>query len=121
MRRVSQMSRQSAAQLKTRAVQESTKWKEYQAKVRAQSDLAQGAKNMFNALALHADYETGANCAPNPTELVKETGLSHQAIARYIRQLKAHGLVEAIPLRTPSGRWNRNGYRFEGHGFIGPT
>jgi hypothetical protein len=75
---------------------------------------------VFDALVRYADYKTGANCAPEIDDLAKELGRSRQSVARHIRQLRTRGIVEAIPLRTPRGRWNRNGYRFVGHGFASP-
>jgi len=109
----------SATQSKTRTAKVLTKWDAYKATVRARSDLTSGAKECFDALARYATYKLGenrgalgTNCAPEIDDLVKELGRSRQSIARHIRQLRAHGIVETIPLRTPSGRWNRNGYHF---------
>jgi hypothetical protein len=112
----------SAARSKTRAVQEpATKWQAYQAAVLARKDLTTDDKLGFIELARWADYETGANCAPTEQEMADRYGESLRWVARRIRKLKACGIIETIPLRTPRGRWNRNGYRFIGHGFESPA
>ncbi len=93
---------------------------EYQTAVRARSDLTNGAKDTFNTLVRHADHKTGFNCAPEIGDMATESGRSRLAISRHIRQLRIRGVIVVIPLRTPSGRWNRNGYQFVGHGFVVP-
>lgn len=95
-------------------------WPAYQAKVLARTDLTHAAKVTFRELVSWADYATGANCAPKMAKMAERLGRPWYLIARSLRQLRTLGIIEVIPLRSHSGRWNRNGYRFVGHGFDGP-
>lgn len=105
-----------ASQLKHSLPKKPTAWRAHQAAVLARTDLTTRDKFAFQVLASFAEYNTGTNCAPSLKEFAERAGKSLHWAARSIRRLKARAIVELIPLRSRTGRWKNNGYRFPGIG-----
>jgi len=94
-------------------------WKEFQALTRAQTDLTTGDKLMFVEVARHADYKTGANCAPPIAKMAAALSKSPRWVKLHLQRLRHAGVFQTIPLRSQHG-WAQNLYRFMGHGFDCP-